>query len=245
MKIKNIIVFCVLLFFIFIIAQQILLFLTMNQAYTYMNMEKMSNQNPIDKIIYINLDKRIDRKNEIEGELKKIGIDDYIRFPAIENKNGALGCSKSNLECVKLAKQNGYKNVLILEDDFTLLVSKEQFYEEMNKLFSPNVNFDVCLLAYNTHYLHESEYPFLYKILDAQTTAGYIVNSSYYDTLIDTWEKAVAMFELTDDTQKYTCDQSWKPLQRKDNWYCFKNRIGKQRPSHSDIQGGFIDLGGI
>ena len=240
MKLIDIIVFFVLLFFIFIIFEQIIYLLSNNEKY----IENMSNQSPIDKIIYINLDKRIDRRNEIEGELNELGID-YIRFPAIENKNGALGCSKSNLECVKLAKQNGYKNVLILEDDFTLLVSKKQFYEEMNNLFSLNVNFDVCLLAYNTHYLHESEYPFLYKILDAQTTAGYIVNSKYYDTLIDTWEKAVAMFELTDDTQKYTCDQSWKPLQQKDNWYCFKNRIGKQRPSHSDIQGGFLDLQGI
>ena len=117
----------------------------------------------------------------------------------------------------------------------------------MNKLFSSNVNFDVCLLAYNTHpsYLQKTEYPFLYKIFESQTTAGYIVNSSYYDTLIDTWEKAVAMFELTNDSIKYTCDQSWKPLQQKDNWYCFKNRIGRQRPSHSDIQGGFVDTSGV
>lgn len=201
-------------------------------------------ENPIDKIIYINLDRRTDRRNEIEEELDELGID-YIRFPAIENKNGALGCSKSNLECVKLAKKNRYKNVLILEDDFTLLISKEQFYEEINKLFSPNVNFDVCLLAYNANYLQECEYPFLYKISDSQTTAGYIVNSSYYDTLIDTWEKAVAMFELTNDAKKYTCDQSWKPLQQKDNWYCFKIRIGRQRPSHSDIQGGFLDTAGV
>ena len=243
MKIKNIIVFFVTCFFMFIIVQQIIYFyfLSNNQKY----MENMSNQSPIDKIIYINLDKRTDRRNEIEGELNElgIGINDYIRFPAIEHKNGSIGCSKSHLACIKLAKQNGYKNVLILEDDFTLLVSKEQFYKEINDLFNPNVNFDVCLLAYNTNNLNESEYSFLYKITDAQTASAYIINSSYYDTLIDTWEKAIVMFELTNDETKYICDQSWKPLQVKDNWYCFKNRIGKQRPSHSDLQNGFVDYG--
>ena len=246
MNMKNIILLFVLLFFIFIIIQHIFYFLSNNQNYPYI--EKMSNQsenNPIDKVIYINLDRRTDRRNEIEGELNKLGIDDYTRFTAIENKNGSLGCSKSHLECIKLAKQNGYKNVLILEDDFTLLVSKEQFYEEINKLFDANINFDVCLLAYNTTNLQETEYPFLYKIVDAQTCSGYIVNASYYDTLIDTWEKSVKMFEITGNIEKYICDQSWKPLQVKDNWYCFKNRIGKQRPSHSDLQNGFVDYGGV
>lgn len=244
MKLQDILLILIICFFIFIIVYQIISFLSNNKKTHLENMSAEKNESPIEKIIYINLDKRTDRKNEIEGELNVLGID-YIRFPAIEHKNGAIGCSKSHLECIKLAKKNGYKNVLILEDDFMLLVSKEQFYEEMNQLFQPNVKFDVCLLAYNTPNLYDSEYLFLNKIKDAQTASGYIVNSSYYDTLIDTWEKAVVMFQLTNDDTKYTCDQSWKPLQGKDNWYCFKNRIGKQKPSHSDIQGGFIDYNGI
>ena len=149
MKIKYIIVFFVICFFMFLIFQKIIY------------IEKISNPNSIDKVIYLNLDKRTDRRNEIEGELNKLDID-YIRFSAIENKNGPIGCCESHLEIIKLARKNEYKNVLIFEDDFTLLVTKEQFYEEMNKLFSSNVNFDVCLLAYNTNNLLESEYPFLY-----------------------------------------------------------------------------------
>jgi hypothetical protein len=48
-------------------------------------------------------------------------------------------------------------------------------------------------------------------------------------------------FEETNDDTKYTCDQSWKTLQEKDNWYCFKTRIGKQRKSYSDIQKTDVD----
>jgi len=197
------------------------------------------SSNKIDHIIYINLDKRVDRKEQIEGELERFNLTNYERFSAIQNDNGAIGCSKSHLEVIKLAKKRGYKNILVLEDDFQFIVSKEKFNKQINKLF--NVDFDVCLLAYNTPNLYESEYPFLYKIKDAQTASAYIVQSHYYDTLIDCWEKAIKLFEETNDDTKYTCDQSWKQLQEKNNWYCFKTRMGKQRESYSDIQKGVVN----
>ena len=87
-----------------------------------------------------------------------------------------------------------------------------------------------------TDNLYKSNYDFLYKIKDALTCSGYIVNSHYYDTLIKCWEKSVKMFESTGEENKYTCDVSWKTLQEKDNWVCFKKRLGKQRESYSDIQ---------
>ena len=201
--------------------------------------QKNINNNFIDKIIYINLDKREDRKKEIENELNRFNLINYERFSAIEHLNGALGCSKSHLAIIKKAKKEGYKNLLVLEDDFEFIVSKDQFYEEINKL--SKVSFDVTLLAYNTPNLYNSPHPFLHRIKDAQTTAGYIINSHYYDTLISEWEQAIINFEKSDDAAKYTCDQSWKPLQEKDNWYCFKLRIGKQRESYSDIQKGVVN----
>ena len=188
----------------------------------------------IDKIIYINLDHRTDRKEEIKQELSKMDIINYERFPAIEHKWGGLGCTKSHLAIIKKAKKAGYKNILVLEDDFEFIISKDDFDTQINKLLQ--IPFDVCLLAYNTLNLYDSEYPFLYKIKDAQTASGYIINSHYYDVLIEQWEHAVKMFEETGDDSTWTCDQSWKPLQNKDNWYCFKTRIGKQRKSYSDIQ---------
>lgn len=199
---------------------------------------KFTNKFKIDKIIYINLDHRSDRRKEIESELNKFNLK-YERFPAISHTNGAIGCSKSHLAIIKYAKQNNYKNILVLEDDFEFIINKYTFYDEINKL--SQVNFDVCLLAYNTPNLYDCPYSFLYKIKDAQTASAYIVQSHYYDTLITVWENAIKLFEETNDDTKYTCDQSWKPLQEKDNWYCFKTRIGKQRKSYSDIQKGIVN----
>jgi glycosyl transferase family 25 len=223
----------------FIVAMLIIIIGNLVFFYIYnTNLSKKFSDSGLDHVVYINLDSRQDRKIQTENELNKYGIK-YERFSAIREKNGALGCTKSHLQCLKNAKNMGYKNVLILEDDIEFIVSPNDFYNEIQKLFQ--VPFDCCLLAYNTPNLYESKYPFLYRIKDAQTTSGYIVQSHYYDTLIDCWERAVMMLEKTGENEKYTCDQSWKPLQEKDNWYCFKNRIGKQRESYSDIQGGVVD----
>ena len=56
----------------------------------------------IDKIIYINLNKRADRKEQIEHELNAFDLS-YERFEAIEtNGFGCLGCGLSHLAVLHL-----------------------------------------------------------------------------------------------------------------------------------------------
>ena len=104
----------------------------------------------IDKIIYINLEKRKDRKIEIEDELSKFDLlSNAERFNAIENDTGIVGCTESHLNVLKLAKERGYKNILILEDDFTFLLSKEEFEKNLKLFFDSKINYDVLMLSYN------------------------------------------------------------------------------------------------
>lgn len=198
--------------------------------------------NNIDKIIYINLAKRIDRRVEIEQELDKFDLK-YERFQAIETPEfGTLGCELSHLAVLKLAKERRYKNILILEDDFTFLVNKEEFEHNLSQFFEQRiVDYNVCMISYNLLKKEKSEYEFLWKSLDVQTGSGYIVNANYYDTLIDLFEKTVPLLEQTKAHWLYALDQIWKPLQLKDKWYCFKTRIGKQRPSYSDNTNSFAN----
>ena len=84
--------------------------------------------------LYINLEHREDRKNQIESELKKVGFNNYQRFNAIKNEKGYLGCSESHLECLKLARAQNYPNVIILEDDFEFLIDKNEFHLILNHL---------------------------------------------------------------------------------------------------------------
>ena len=187
-----------------------------------------------ERIFYINLEHRTDRRAEIEGELDKMGLaHSFERFPAIRHETiGGVGCGRSHIEVLKLAKEHGYKQILVLEDDFMFTVDKHEFEQGLAQLSS--IPFDVCLLSYNLQESRETEYPFLRKVLEAQTTSGYIINSHYYDALIQVFSDAVIGFEHTNYHWIYAIDVAWKTLQSRDTWYCVSPRLGKQRPSYSD-----------
>jgi len=85
-----------------------------------------------------------------------------------------------------------------------------------------------------------SEYPFITRIKEAQTASGYIVNSSYYDTMIALYEDAMPKLLSTRHHWEYANDQIWKKLQIQDNWFCFKTRIGKQMDGYSDNANAFM-----
>jgi GR25 family glycosyltransferase involved in LPS biosynthesis len=72
-------------------------------------------------VFYINLEHRKDRREQIEGELNKLGLK-YERFPAIQLNPGNVGCGLSHLAVMKIAKERNLKNVFIIEDDFQLIV---------------------------------------------------------------------------------------------------------------------------
>jgi glycosyl transferase family 25 len=189
----------------------------------------------IDGVFYINLDKRTDRREEIETELNRMNLP-FERFSAIATPGrGILGCGLSHLAVYKLAKARGYKNVLILEDDFIFIITKDELYELLEKLFTENVDFDVCMLSYLLNSYEDcSEYPFLKKVKDAQTASAYIVNEKYYDKLIELYEWAMPLLDTTGSHWIYANDQVWKKLQPNDKWYCFTERIGIQSDGFSD-----------
>ncbi len=196
----------------------------------------------IDKFFYINLDKRKDRYKEINNELRNVlDEDEYTdkveRFPAIYNKNGAIGCSLSHLEVLKIAKKRNYKNIIIFEDDFEFLIDRETFRSSIENVFKlvdeENLKFRVIMLSYNA--LQKEDYNYLLdKTTNVQTASGYLVSSSIFDELIEIIEYGVKQLENTGEHWNYTIDQIWKRLQNKE-WYIFKNRIGKQRAGFSDL----------
>uniref|UniRef100_A0A6C0DIW5 Glycosyltransferase n=1 Tax=viral metagenome TaxID=1070528 RepID=A0A6C0DIW5_9ZZZZ len=201
----------------------------------------------IDKTFYINLNKRSDRRESIEKELTEYNLN-FERFPAVELPNfGCLGCSYSHYNAITLAKERGYKNVLILEDDFTFVVSKEEFEHQMELFFShfhtTKTNYDVCLFSYNLFDHSETNVSFLYKVNDAQTTSGYLVNEKYYDVLLSNFKEGHERLAETRQHWHYAIDMYWKQLQKNDSWFCFANRIGKQKSGYSDLASQYVDYG--
>ncbi len=188
----------------------------------------------IDKIYYINMDKRPDRRADIEAELAAYGLE-AERFVGIPHTPGIVGCGKSHLAVMKMAKANGYKNVLILEDDFTFLLPKEEFELRLEMFFQMVSEFDVCKLCCNlVESAQEKPFPFLKRIVESSNACAYIVNGHYLDTLINLYEHAMPLLEETGAHWLYANDQVWKPLQKTGTWYLFDPRLGKQKSGFSD-----------
>lgn len=70
--------------------------------------------NNINGIVCINLINRPERRQKFIERWKNYP---YQFFTAIPHKNPVRGCFESHISCIKYAKEQGWKNVLILEDD--------------------------------------------------------------------------------------------------------------------------------
>jgi len=197
----------------------------------------------LNKIFYINLDKRNDRKDEIEKELTNYNLfNNSERFSAIQiPDHGILGCTMSHLEVIKIAKERKYKQVLILEDDFYFTVSKEEFENQLTNFFDLHISYNICMISYNLNSSSPTEYPYLLKVLDGQTASGYIIHESFYDSMINLYEYAIPQLKKTRQHWIYANDQVWKKLQPTSNWYHLKRRIGKQSSGHSDNSDMYIE----
>jgi len=186
-------------------------------------------------VIYINLDTRKDRNEHVQNELKKIGINNYERFSAVKLENGAIGCSMSHLKCVELAKRKNYDFVLICEDDIEFLYP-QLLLNQLNLFFDSNVEWDVILIAGNNMLPYKPINETCIKVFNCQTTTGYIVKQSYYDTLIDNFKSGIHNLLKEPTNNEYKIDKHWFKLQRNDNWYLIIPLTVVQREDYSDIE---------
>lgn len=202
--------------------------------------------------IYINLDSRPDRRVSFETHFNELKIaypteyrfiKDIQRFPAIKNNvNGAIGCSQSHANCIRLAKNNGWDHVLIMEDD-VIVNHPEILFHQVNQFLKQfKDNWDVLLLSGNNYPPFKIESPACYRVANCQTTGCYIVRKHYYDTLIRNFEEGVNLLITNpNEKSKYACDVFWKKLQRLDMWYLITPICVTQRPDYSDIEERFVN----
>ena len=165
----------------------------------------------VDQIFLLNLDSRTDRLQECIEEFKKLGVNpqQWERFSALRGANpfvqqkylqeyqvfskaleahgkkyidGAFGCLVSHHEMIKLAKERGYKRVLILEDDFeaTDLLFDQDLLQSIG-----NTNFDMFYLS-ASHALEptQSSVVGIKKVARALSTAAYIIDQSIYTKVL-------------------------------------------------------------
>lgn len=193
----------------------------------------------IDKFIYINLDHRQDRRDIMSNffEEGQIPLEKVVRFPAIKRSHGALGCLESHTEALKLAKKEGWKNVLILEDDMEWIDFKEGYsrLEDMVKLPDWNV---ILLIGWYYKY----NFP---RIYFSNNSGAYLVNEAYQDTLLKNREVSLDKLKrgigFDYKNPKYNADVYWSELMKKDVWYGLNPCICRQVDGFSDINNRIVD----
>ena len=116
----------------------------------------------------------------------------------------------------------------------------------VNKVFNSNIkNFDVLMLSANTVYQYTlDDIQFVTKIIDAQTTSGYVVCRDFAQVLLNNYtEGAVLLEQFGKPIPKYCIDIYCKSLQPLSKWYCINPKIGKQLNSYSDVENRNVNYG--
>ena len=187
-------------------------------------------------IIYINLAHREDRKQHVITQLDSIGINTLERFNAIKLTHGALGCSRSHLNCLLMAKERNWSHVLIVEDDI-LFLNPTLFKTQLNKFLTTTKKWDVVLFAGNNIPPYTKNGDHSIKVSTCQTAGGYLVKNHYFDELINNFSEGMSLFvENPTKGIKYAVDKYWFSLQLIHKWYLIMPLSVTQLCGYSDIE---------
>jgi GR25 family glycosyltransferase involved in LPS biosynthesis len=203
------------------------------------------------KIDVINLEHRTDRRAQVLGALlhiQDLRIEDVDIFKAHKDDvNGALGCAISHFSVLaEFLKSPQYDYQLIFEDDIEF---KKTFniHELINSL---DGRFDCFLFAHNKAITIENLSGGFSRVINAQTTSGYIVTRTFAPRLLEKFAESINnLHKFGNPIQKattyslFSIDVLWKELQLRFNFITTIPSLAKQRSSYSDVEMKHVDYG--
>ena len=189
----------------------------------------------IQKVMYINLAKRTDRRRLILGELESLEIapESIIRIEAVD----AAHCSESPLECcarshiaaLEHAILQDLDAVLILEDDFQLSHSPRHTRERWVHFLQTVLHFDIVSWAHNCLRPWSRAGTGDVRVWYLQTASAYVVRRPAMHRLRDIYVDALV--------QHRPFDRHMTNIREEVQWYALRPALSLQRPSFSDILG--------
>ena len=212
-------------------------------------------QNPFDyfdAIFLINLDEREDRLNESLNEFRKYGLSPKIfRFPAIKLNirhpmAGRAGCFSSHRNIIQYSKDNGLKNVLVFEDDFSFLQEPTEVLRKSANFLSQN-QWDLFYLGQTTtSELVDKPLELvkdgILRLRGGLATHAIAYNNSIFDTLLHEIpdENGIITWLMKNESM-----DGWimRNIQPNNNYKCYTTdpMLCIQRPSFSNIDNKFAD----
>ena len=184
--------------------------------------------------VCINLDRRPDRRQRMQAEFARHGIENVHHFSAVDGNAvalpadwrhtaGAYGCLLSHLAVVQEARRLDHKSVLIFEDDAVF----DPRFENKFPVFVEQVPPDWDMLYFGA--LHKDQpidvRDHVSRITKANSTYAYALKHTVFDAFLDLNRRA----ENVLDVNAYL-------LQERFNCYCFMPNLAWVQSEYSDVQ---------
>lgn len=204
-------------------------------------------------VIYINLERRPDRRTAVEKELRSMRIVSPTRFPAVDGsifapksftvqQLGSIGCAKSHRDLLRRLKESQHP-VMVCEDDLVFSAEPESLLRVLSEFYA-DARLDVLCLAANIGDTPLRISQSFAISRDISTTACYVLKPRAIPHLESTFSDAVTRLEGGESIQKASIDQRWKTLQRGRLIFCVPRiQMARQGRSFSDITGEVEDRG--
>jgi GR25 family glycosyltransferase involved in LPS biosynthesis len=201
-----------------------------------------------DKTFLINLERRKDRLDSFDEQVKSLNLGEYERFDAVDGKkidlsqyktslnSGQLGLILTVIDIIKICKEKNYKNVLILEDD-CIFTEKNINYKNILSYFPSDWDMIYFGGNHNNHMGWEQPKEVNEKIIKLSNTFSthfVVIKNTLFDHLLTILPK-----------YKEPLDVTYVRLQKIFNVYCLKDGITTQKIDYSDIENRITDYTNI
>jgi GR25 family glycosyltransferase involved in LPS biosynthesis len=190
---------------------------------------------------YINLESRIDRKTHFESNIKSNPFFSNIQhMNAITHDNPAIGCSKSHLTILEMFETTNDPYIVVMEDDFCIL-NQDNFNNFVKdfELIKDSTEWKIIVLTPSGNSVHgtpEMMHANFKRIVNTQTTTGYIIKKEMIPILISNIKESVNLQLQGLPSCISAIDIFWKQLQQKYPFYYYSKIFGGQLPGWSCIE---------
>lgn len=220
--------------------------------------------------VYINLDRRPDRKERVEKQLKRAGMN-CVRISAVDvsvNDTAALegcwdgglrqcpgkiGCQRSHVAALSYAQHHRWDHVAVFEDDFEWFpaVQPTRVQRIMRRVQSLHDDWNVIILSANVavHELIQPEERMVTRKSPSTISKVTLVKdaqTTHGYMVRGRYIGAVLEAFATCDVKagpSAAIDQCWKSLQT-EHWYGFVPNLGTQAPGYSDVEKEVVNYEG-
>ena len=202
----------------------------------------------VDQIYIINMEKRVDRYDAVLRELSaaRAPLDRVTRVEAIvptdsfrdPQLTATVGCLESHLAVLRRARDNGFANVLVLEDDFCFTSDLDRHLQDLASFFARQYQYWLCLLGTSKYgEIVVKDDLVCLSFQPCTTTVGYLISQEGIGHVLAVQEYALQKLKETGDTKRYAADRYWTTLQPFEKFMVFRRKFGFQATSFSDIEG--------